>query len=151
MSIIFSIIFWIALLRFIIPVIKGAKNQKDTTNSVAFQKARQAVNTFSPNNTYYTQKRESLKEKDVELHRMENRENDWLAKQLRCERQSQIVVSDMFQLKQEHLSDCDAHSIREEHYQACDARTNQETYRGTDKMSQADMDALKERIKQRNN
>lgn len=148
MSIIYIIILWFIIKKFIIPRVKNANGIKDTTNSAAFRRARQEHNTFLPNNTYYTQKRVSHKERDVDLLKMEDRHSDWLAKQLRCEQQAQIVVSDMFQLRQEHSNHCDADLIREEHSRSCQ---QEQTYQGTTKMSQTEMDALKERIKQRNN
>lgn len=157
MTAVFSVIFWIALLRIIIPIIKGAQNQKDTTNSAAFRKARETFNTFSPNNTYYTQKRQSRKERDAALLKMENKDNDWLAKQLRAERQAQIVVSDMFQLKQEHANHCESEMVRAEHFNNCEAQQVrysqppvEQARQSNQRMSQAEMDALKERIRQRN-
>ena len=149
-SSVISIIFWIFfIIKVVIPIVKKAEgNLKDTTNSETFRKLRQAQNNFSPNNTYYTQKRSIVKVNNLKGV-MENRESDWLAKQLREEQQAQRIVSDMFQLKQEHLSHCDSEILKAEHYNNCDARQNQETYKGKDKMSQADMEALKERIRQR--
>ena len=152
MTVVFSIVFWLIFLRVLVPILKKANNQKDTTNSAAFRKARQAQNNFSSNNTYYTQNRPSTKEKDANLHKMEDRSSDWLAKQLRAEQQAQIVVSDMFQLKQEHLSHCAADTLREEHFSNCDARQvriEEQARQSNQKMSQMEMDALKERIKQR--
>ena len=39
---------------------------------------------------------------------MEDRENDWLARQLKDEQRSKVIVSQMFSLKQEHHKNCDA-------------------------------------------
>ena len=53
---------------------------------------------------------------------LENRDDDWLAKQLREERAAKTMVSDMFQLKQEHAAYCDADRVKREHYNDCDAK-----------------------------
>ncbi|MBQ0027817.1 MAG: hypothetical protein KBS96_04365 [Lachnospiraceae bacterium] len=52
---------------------------------------------------------------------MENRGNDWLAKQLAEERIAKKRMSDMFNLKQQHEDNCDAARNRAMHYNNCDA------------------------------
>ncbi len=42
---------------------------------------------------------------------MEDRNNDWLARQLREEKVAQAMVSEMFSLKQEHILSCDAEGV----------------------------------------
>ncbi|MBR5741764.1 MAG: hypothetical protein IKX91_04335 [Firmicutes bacterium] len=46
---------------------------------------------------------------------MEDRQNDWLAKQLREEARAAKRTSDMFELKMEHIEDCDARDLKETH------------------------------------
>ena len=135
------------VLMIVYSVIMGNKvkhriqSQKDTTNSKQFRESR--ANTFA---TVYTQKKQARKQRDVKLLRMENKDNDWLAKQLRAEQQAQIVVSDMFQLKQEHLRHCDSETVRYNNSVTANRVIQNDT-----KMSQSEMDALKEKIRQRTN
>ncbi len=49
------------------------------------------------------------------VYSMEDRQNDWLAKQLREESRLLKRTSDMFDLKMEHLDDCDARDLKETH------------------------------------
>lgn len=53
---------------------------------------------------------------------MEDRQHDWLAKQLAEERIAKKKMSEMFSLKQEHLNDCDARQNRNLHNRHCDAQ-----------------------------
>ncbi len=50
----------------------------------------------------------------------DNTSNDWLAKQLREEKYAMSRVSDMFQLKQEHVNKCEAEFIKRFHESNCD-------------------------------
>lgn len=50
---------------------------------------------------------------------LEDRDNDWLASQLREERRSGNRMSDMFDLKEEHANNCDAYAIKREHERNC--------------------------------
>lgn len=50
---------------------------------------------------------------------LEDRDNDWLASQLREERRSDNRMSDMFDLKEEHANNCDAYAIKREHERNC--------------------------------
>ena len=51
----------------------------------------------------------------------DDRNNDWLAKQLREEVKARARMSDMFQMKIEHANKCDAEFIRRFHESECDA------------------------------
>ena len=51
----------------------------------------------------------------------DDRSSDWMAKQLREEAAAMTRVSDMFQLKQTHMNNCDAEFVRRFHESACDA------------------------------
>lgn len=53
---------------------------------------------------------------------MENRGNDWLARQLAEERIIKRKMSDMFELKSQHSRNCDAADNRARHMANCDAR-----------------------------
>lgn len=52
----------------------------------------------------------------------DDRNNDWLANQLRDEHRAFKEVSDMFGLKIEHAAHCDARLLRNYHHLNCDAR-----------------------------
>ena len=52
---------------------------------------------------------------------LEDRNNDWLAKQLREERFYEKKFSAMYGLKRQHAANCDADSLRREHEENCDA------------------------------
>ncbi len=52
---------------------------------------------------------------------MDDREHDWLARQLAEERIAKKRMSDMFELRKEHAANCDAHNLKAEHMNNCDA------------------------------
>lgn len=54
---------------------------------------------------------------------MEDRNNDWLANQLREEHKAFKRTKDMFNLKIEHSSHCDARYVKQLHANNCDAKT----------------------------
>jgi hypothetical protein len=51
----------------------------------------------------------------------DDRNSDWLARQLRDEARAMNNISDMFQLKQQHANKCDAEFIKRFHESNCDA------------------------------
>lgn len=52
---------------------------------------------------------------------MEDRNHDWLAKQLAEERIAYFRTSAMFDLKMSHAANCDAAKLRDQHERSCDA------------------------------
>lgn len=52
---------------------------------------------------------------------MEDRDHDWLARQLAEEKNALYRMSDMFELKQAHSKNCDAENVRRYHEEHCDA------------------------------
>ncbi|MBR5360949.1 MAG: hypothetical protein IK123_08690 [Lachnospiraceae bacterium] len=52
---------------------------------------------------------------------MDDREHDWLARQLADERVAKRRMSAMFELKAEHEANCDAHANKLQHIANCDA------------------------------
>ena len=52
---------------------------------------------------------------------MDDRNNDWLANQLREEHRAFKKTSEMFELKIEHVAHCDARYIEQFHHRYCDA------------------------------
>lgn len=65
--------------------------------------------------------RVSSKNTDDGMILKDDRNNDWLAMQLREEARARIRVSDMFQMKLEHSNKCEAEFIRRFHESNCDA------------------------------
>lgn len=57
----------------------------------------------------------------ADYHMMEDRDNDWLARQRREEAASEKRFSAMYGLKREHAANCDARRLRNEHYGSCNA------------------------------
>lgn len=51
----------------------------------------------------------------------DDRDGDWLANQMREERRSLFRMSEMFGLKIQHASNCDAYALKSEHHRNCDA------------------------------
>lgn len=51
----------------------------------------------------------------------DDRNGDWLANQMREERRSLYRMSEMFGLKIQHESNCDAYALKKEHLKHCDA------------------------------
>ena len=51
----------------------------------------------------------------------DDKNNDWLARQLREEHRAFKLTSEMFDLKIEHASHCDARLIEQYHRRRCDA------------------------------
>lgn len=68
---------------------------------------------------------QTVKEKRTTLstlsRTMENRDSDWLAKQLADERVAKRRMSDMMDLRQSHMDNCDARDARFDHMNNCDA------------------------------
>ena len=52
---------------------------------------------------------------------MEDRSNDWLAKELREEKRALSRLSEMFEQQMEHKTHCDARILKEYHLNNCDA------------------------------
>lgn len=64
----------------------------------------------------------SAAKKDTRTYRaLEDRENDWLARQRREEAASERRFSAMYGLKRSHEANCDARRLIIEHYNECDA------------------------------
>lgn len=56
-----------------------------------------------------------------DYHMLEDRENDWLARQRREEAANERRFSAMYGLKRLHEANCPARDIRDEHHNNCDA------------------------------
>lgn len=98
--IIIAIIFVIVLIVNMVKSIKRAKTKKPKRGAFAGPKG--IDHTFSA----------SGDEKTIRAYRrLEDRENDWLARQLREEKASEKRFSAMFGLKLEHALRCDADGI----------------------------------------
>ena len=103
------IIFFIVFAIIMVAAVNASRKQMKKTAG-----HRNAMRTGSqkPQNT----------EKDRKSYRMlEDRENDWLARQRREEAASERRFSAMYGLKRMHEANCPAYNLREEHRENCDA------------------------------
>lgn len=127
----------IVVLWVIFAVLLRVKKQKskDTTNSKAFKQTRQKYNNFPTGAELQARKQRipSYHTSKFDNHLLEDREHDWLSEQLAYEQNIQTVVSDMFQLRRSHFDECNAEQARQ----------------STQKMSQTEMDELKDKIRNR--
>ena len=55
------------------------------------------------------------------IHEWEDRDSDWLARQMADERVAKKRMSEMFQLKLEHRYNCDAEMLKQFHESHCEA------------------------------
>lgn len=110
-------------------------NQKDTANSRQFVNSRQSVSNYPTHAQLKQHIPTHTVKASFDRDAMEDRDNDWLAQQLLYEQRVQGVLSDMFMLKQEHTSHCDALEVQYPQRQT--------------KMTQEQMDALKNEIRNR--
>jgi len=107
------------------------KTSGHKTSSVNNNQNNKAYNTMAkkPNNTNIHRDdafTAALANKNREVKRfnhaeMEDRQNDWLAKELREEKRAQARINEMFQLKATNKRDCQAEMIRDFHRANCDA------------------------------
>ncbi len=64
------------------------------------------------------------------LAMMEDRQDDWLARQLREESRRKLEISAMLDLKMSHEGNCDADALRQMHQENCDAEQIRRQFRG---------------------
>ena len=117
------ILFWVVYV-----VVKKAKNSQDAT----VQKNRQPVfkpasaarprgfTNYRPHKDITSVSRDMGDSKNSSILR-DDRANDWLARQLRDEHRAFKLTSEMFDLKIEHASHCDAKLLEQFHHKHCDA------------------------------
>lgn len=79
--------------------------------------------------TYVSSEPVRKKKVETDAWAMEDRKNDFLARQLREEHQRKITMDDMFQLKKSHADHCDADYVRVSHQSNCDAEALKSQYR----------------------
>ena len=118
MSALISVFIWAIVIWFII--YKGIKSStsgaKKTTASKP--KARTYTN-YKPHKDIISVSRE-MGDKNSSVLR-DDTNNDWLARQLRDEHKAFKMTSEMFDLKIEHASHCDARLLEQYHRRNCDA------------------------------
>ena len=123
MSSIFAFVPVIFNLLIIACIIFGIKNRIMNKQGKAGVRKDPNVNSFNEMVNHYNtvNKRPSALRLQGSMTLRDDRSNDWMAKQLREEAQSMVRVSEMFQLKQAHMNNCDAEFIRRFHESGCDA------------------------------
>lgn len=116
---IYLIVFLILIYRVCKKVTESKKDLKRVMNkpsSVKVSGVRRK--TVTPGNSYIGMRTE--RKYDGSSLR-DDRDNDWLAGQLRDEHRAFKVASDMFGLKIEHAAHCDAKLLKNYHHLKCDA------------------------------
>ena len=123
-NIVFTII-WLLVFGLIInKVVKNAKNQ---TKGNAQRSKNGSVNTGKSGYVNYTPHKDLVSvSRDMGDRRnssvlRDDKENDWLARQLREEHRAFKATSEMFDLKIEHASHCDARLMQQFHHRNCSA------------------------------
>ena len=122
---IFSVIFIIAIFIWINRLRKkvksGSLNMEVSKNVDHYKNYRPATRPTVKrvSNVYNTK---SEKRQAVSAQLKDDRVNDWLAKQLRDEHVAFKGASEMFGLKIEHSSHCDAMLLKNFHSSRCDAK-----------------------------
>lgn len=118
---IFPAIFNVLIVAIIILSIRKRLSDKGGRKNPA-RKYNTNANDFTEMVNHYNKinSKPSLKT-DNSLTLKDDRSSDWMAKQLREEAVAMAKVSDMFQLKQAHMNNCDAEFIRRFHESECDA------------------------------
>ena len=104
----------------IIIVIAAIKKDKRKKKNAVFTAKRQ----YTPvtNTTTIPANRPQKRKMGIEEAFRDDYRNDWLAKQLQEEHIAFKKTSEMFSLKIEHASSCDAAMIKAFHEQHCDAK-----------------------------
>lgn len=122
----FSIIWLIFCIFFVVAVCRKKKNMKDSKAYTAKSNVQRPKKNASYPKGYvfesYPKHEGGVKKSSKgSLALKDDRNGDWLAKQLREERSSYYAMSAMFGLKTNHAANCDAYEIKREHYENCDA------------------------------
>lgn len=104
---------------------RGNIKPQTVPKAVAVPTSRQQVRTINPKTVapVYSANNHSHKSASEAIGNklMDDRNNDWLANQLREEHRAFKRTSEMFELKIEHVSHCDARYIEQFHHRYCDA------------------------------
>ena len=120
MSVLFSILIWAIVIWLIIYKIikKSTGTQTGSASSAAKSKARTYTN-YRPHKDIVSVSRDMGDKRSSVLR--DDKNNDWLARQLRDEHKAFKATSEMFDLKIEHASHCDARIMEQFHRRNCDA------------------------------
>ena len=99
-----------------------AKRPNPTVNQRSTSASRQvSVKTTVNKPNIVEKRREAVRTEINRTMLLEDRNNDWLARQLRDEHKAFKDTKDMFDLKIEHSSHCDAEYIKQFHQKTCSA------------------------------
>lgn len=124
-----TILLYVAIIIF---VVKKVKKVKGVSSTAGISKAQAQENIWMPKKPDSPRPAASSvpKSKGVNKHMTresqsdmlkDDRQHDWLAHQMAEERVAMRRMSDMFALKMEHQSSCEAELIRQFHQDHCDA------------------------------
>ena len=121
-----GIVSLLILVWIIYAVVKKSKNVSETQKNPAAQKKPaahkrpQGFTNYRPHRDIVSVSRDMGDSKNSSVLR-DDRANDWLARQLREEHRAFKATSEMFDLKIEHASHCDARLMEQFHRRYCDA------------------------------
>lgn len=107
---------------------ESAGSNKGLGNVGAMIKAANGGNTVMQGRTISNSRRNKsagvnkhMAREKMNIRGWEDRNGDWLARQMDDERQAQRKVSEMFQLKMQHRNNCEAEMLKQFHESHCDA------------------------------
>ncbi|MBR2529478.1 MAG: hypothetical protein IKE35_00450 [Lachnospiraceae bacterium] len=120
MSVLLSVLIWAIVIWLIIYKIikKSTGTQGSSASGASKSKARTYTN-YRPHKDIISVSRDMGDKRSSVLR--DDKNNDWLARQLRDEHKAFKATSEMFDLKIEHASHCDARIMEQFHRRNCDA------------------------------
>ncbi len=120
MSAVFGVAIWCIAIFFIVRKVKAqASGSKPGIKGKASNPGRTFTN-YRPHKDIVSVSRD-MGDKKGDMTLRDDRNNDWLAQQLREEHKAFKATSEMFDLKIEHASHCDARLLEQFHRRNCTA------------------------------
>lgn len=121
-----SMMTWVAVIALIVlTTLKRMKKMPGNTanKNRSYSSAAQlySSNKQSSSNSIKTTSRIKAQDSGEGMILRDDRNNDWLALQLKEEAKARVRMSEMFQMKIEHANKCDAEFIKRFHESSCDA------------------------------
>ncbi|MBQ6129242.1 MAG: hypothetical protein IJI51_06255 [Lachnospiraceae bacterium] len=120
MSVLFSILIWAIVIWLIIyKIIKSSSGTRTGSGASAAKSKARTFTNYRPHKDIVSVSRDMGDKRGSILR--DDKNNDWLARQLRDEHKAFKATSEMFDLKIEHASHCDARLLEQFHRRNCDA------------------------------
>ncbi len=118
MSGLFALLVWVVVIWLIIRKVIKSGSLGSNTKAASKPKGRTYTN-YRPHKDIVSVSRDMGDKRSSVL--CDDKNNDWLARQLRDEHRAFKATSEMFDLKIEHASHCDARIMEQFHKRNCDA------------------------------